>query len=145
MASTQTGDSPLRRRTGCWRTKRGPARAGRAHPQRLPQATAPETNDSPAAFGPPSGPGAASSRPTTGLPKRRRRRWVLVLCAALLLVGYAVLLEPNRIVQERIEVRAPRLARALSGGRIVHLSDLHLVSAGGLAERVASSVRRLDP
>lgn len=83
--------------------------------------------------------------PALQLPPPVRRRWVLGLCAALLVVGYAVLLEPNRLVEERVEISAPRLAAALGGARIVHLADLHLVSAGGLADRLARRVNELQP
>ncbi len=75
-----------------------------------------------------------------------RRRFLAAGATGLgsLVVGDAVLLEPNSFVVEEIALKVAKVppGREL---RLVHLSDLHIRSFHGYHQRVADTVKNLSP
>lgn len=69
----------------------------------------------------------------------------LLVMTLMLLVGYAWLVEPNRLVIRRVEIRDSVLARAWPGLTLVHLSDTHIKTMGGREFKLLSTINDLKP
>lgn len=74
------------------------------------------------------------------------KRWFFLLVAALMaLVGYALLVEPNRLVVRRVVIKDSVLAQAWPGLAIVHLSDTHIRQMGAKEGRLLAAINDLNP
>ena len=65
--------------------------------------------------------------------------------ALLLLIGYAWLIEPNRLTVQRLVIKDPILAQAWPGLTIVHLSDTHIGQKGAKETRLLAQIKTLAP
>lgn len=80
-----------------------------------------------------------------GRKKNMRSYCVLAVVVACVVVGYAGLVEPNRLVVRRVVIHDSVLARAWSGLTIVHLSDTHIVRMGKRESMILRVVNELSP
>jgi len=74
--------------------------------------------------------------------------WLIFVALALLLQGlyaYAFIIEPNWVTVTQVKIASPRLARALSGFKVVQLSDLHIEELGFREISVIEKVNRIKP
>ncbi len=74
----------------------------------------------------------------------RRLGWFLAVLAAVLLV-YAILIEPNRLVVREVFVPSEPLDRFFGDAVVVHLSDLHLGGIGFREKRLLRALERIRP
>jgi len=74
----------------------------------------------------------------------RRLAWFLTALLAVLLV-YAILIEPNRLVVREVLVPSEPLDRFFGEAVVVHLSDLHLGGIGFREKRLLRALERIRP
>lgn len=74
-----------------------------------------------------------------------KRFFSLSVLVIVLLMSYAWLIEPNRLVIRRVVVKDSVLARAWQGLTIVHLSDTHIENIGARESRLLKAVMELSP
>lgn len=65
--------------------------------------------------------------------------------ALLVLLGYAGLIEPNRLTVQRVVIKDPILAQAWPGLTIVHLADTHIAQEGAKEARLLVQIKALAP
>ncbi len=70
---------------------------------------------------------------------------VAAAAALLAAAADATLVEPNRLTTTVVPLSAGRLAAALGGERVVHLSDLHLQGIGSRERRLMDRLQGLQP
>lgn len=73
-----------------------------------------------------------------------RPRCLLLFCLILLL-GYAWLIEPQRLTVQRLTIKDQALAQAWPGLTILHLSDLHIVEEGRREARLLAMIKGIKP
>jgi len=80
--------------------------------------------------------------------KKEPAGWLIFISALTFLQAlyvYAFFIEPNWIAQDRVPIVSGRLSRALSGVRIVQISDLHTNELGYREISLIEQVNRLKP
>lgn len=107
------------------------------------------------AFCPDCGAKLEGSRPIASVippdkhePRRSPRLFRVLIAAAIvvcLLLVYSFAVEPNRVVTERITIRIPDLPSQLDGLRIVHMSDIHVVTIGPRERAAVRIANAADP
>jgi len=63
----------------------------------------------------------------------------------VLLIFYALVIEPNVITLNRVAIRSNSLSRVLQGRVVVHISDLHIDTIGFRERKLVSVISELSP
>jgi len=79
---------------------------------------------------------------------RDKLKWIVFVAAVTLIQFayiYAFFIEPNWINVERIRIVDPKLAKVLSGIKIIQISDLHLEALGFKEISLIEKINRIKP